>query len=121
MSLFSTIDLAGKGLEASWLNNSVIANNIANADTPGFKRNKVQFQEVLQQMEQREGLNNMDVKSIEPSVVKDNAGLSYRTDENNVDIDVEMAERAKNELYYNSLISQISHEFRQISVVLGAK
>ena len=36
--MFYNVDLLQKGLDASWLRNQVIANNIANVDTAGFKK-----------------------------------------------------------------------------------
>ncbi len=39
--MFSAVELLQKGANAAWLRNEVISNNIANADTPGFKRSDV--------------------------------------------------------------------------------
>lgn len=121
VSLFSQVNLAGKALEAAWLKNEVLSNNIANADTPGFKRSDVVFQDYLLQAERENRLNDATINQTEVKVIQDNSELAYRMDKNNVDVDVEMANRAKNELYYNSIISQVSHEFRQMSTVLNAK
>ena len=44
---FNYINVLQTGLDASWTRNSVIANNIANADTPGYKRKDVQFEDYL--------------------------------------------------------------------------
>jgi len=47
MKLFNDIQLLEKGIDASWLRNQVISNNIANVDTPGFKSSKVEFESVF--------------------------------------------------------------------------
>ncbi len=47
--LFNQINLIEKGLDASWKKNEVIANNIANADTPGFKASHVEFESVFRE------------------------------------------------------------------------
>ena len=40
-------------------------------------------------------------------------------DKNNVDIDVEMAERAKNEIVYNVLTDKIQSNFRRIKFIIN--
>lgn len=106
-----------KKLEASALRQKVIANNIANVDTPGFKTSHVEFENILQQaMNNKESppLRKTDPRHIDPSmkvqtvqarVVIDNT-TSLRNDGNNVDIDKEMADLAKNGIDYQA-ISQI--------------
>lgn len=99
-----------KGLDASWLRNKVITNNIANVDTPGFKASSVDFEtEFKQALESGRSLDN-----VEPSVVTDNS-TSYRADGNNVDIDKENVDLAKNSIYYNELIEQVSSEFKRLN------
>ena len=41
----------------------------------------------------------------EPQIVQDNTTI-MRTDDNNVDIDIEMASLAKNQLYYNAIVTE---------------
>ena len=44
--LFQSISVLEKGLDASWLRSQVIANNIANVETVGFKTSSVEFESV---------------------------------------------------------------------------
>ncbi len=44
---FENIDLLQKGLYAATVRNNVIANNIANVNTPNFKRSEVKFENIL--------------------------------------------------------------------------
>lgn len=120
-SIFNQVDILSKGLEAAWLRNKVYASNIANNDTPDYKRKDVKFQEFLLEASQRNELTNDVVKNIQPEITVDNSQLSYRMDGNNVDIDVEMARRSKNEIYYNVLINQVNFQLSQTKVVLNAK
>lgn len=46
-NMFRDIDLMTKGLNASWKRNEVISNNIANVNTPNYKRMEVKFEEFL--------------------------------------------------------------------------
>ena len=45
---YNYINVLEKASDASWTRNSVISNNIANVDTPGYKRKDIRFEEYLQ-------------------------------------------------------------------------
>ena len=45
--LNSNVDIFEKALDASWLRNEIISGNIANADTPKYKRKDVEFEKIL--------------------------------------------------------------------------
>ncbi|MCA0384192.1 MAG: flagellar basal body rod protein FlgB [Firmicutes bacterium] len=119
---FRNIDFMGKALSGSWLKNSAIANNIANVNTPGYKRQTVNFQEVLQNqidLNQSVKMTKTNVKHMDANVpseisVETMGQNSYRVDDNNVDIDVENAEMAKNTIYYNTVVNQVNGQFARI-------
>lgn len=104
-----TYDLLKKSLDASALRGRVIANNIANANTKGFKRSDVIFEDVLNQKLQQ-GASTEELSRIEPQVVQDNS-TSMREDGNNVDMDMEMANMAANDILYNTLITQLNTKY----------
>jgi flagellar basal-body rod protein FlgG len=54
LSLYS----AATGMEAQQLNLNTIANNLANVNTPGFKRSKVEFQDLLYQNPRAQGADS---------------------------------------------------------------
>lgn len=93
-----------KALDAAWTRNEVIAQNIANVDTPGYKRKTVSFEEQLRQAIDKKDFKKSDADKIDIRVTVDNKSLSMRLDGNNVDIDNEMAQLAKNTIKYNALI-----------------
>lgn len=92
-----------KALDAAWLRNEVISQNIANVDTPGYKRKTVSFENELRQAMENKSFKKSDVDKIDINVTQDNKSMSMRLDGNNFDIDVEMAELAKNTIKYNAL------------------
>ncbi|HZJ76293.1 MAG TPA: flagellar basal body protein, partial [Oscillospiraceae bacterium] len=47
--MYSNINLLINALDASWKRNEVITNNIANAETPNFKKSTVSFEEILKE------------------------------------------------------------------------
>ncbi|MDF2906545.1 MAG: hypothetical protein K0R34_1866 [Herbinix sp.] len=123
---FNYINLLDKAADASWKRNEVIANNIANVDTPGYKRKDVQFESYLMSvligdnsLDKRVGEANLE--SLDASVYTDNSNLSFRLDGNNVDIDTESANMAENQIRYYSLMDSMTQEFSRLRTVLAAR
>jgi flagellar basal-body rod protein FlgB len=131
-NLFSSVDYLGKGIGATWLRNEVISNNIANIDTPGFKASEVEFEDLmaaavgkgsktvaLAATDDRHISNKAaNAADVEAEVVKD-ATTSAGLDGNNVDIEHEMAELAKNSIEYYSLVSKVNSEFRKLDAAIS--
>lgn len=112
-----------KSLDAAWLRNEVISENIANGDTPGYKRKEVQFEKFLNSELKHSRISNGKSKLSgggEIKVVSDNQNYSYRLDGNNVDIEREMALMAENTIKYNTLIQRMSSQINKIrSIIKG--
>ena len=122
---FDYINVLDKAADASWMRNEVIANNIANATTPGYKREDVAFESELRKALGYDGTESMDEKvrkagrtSLNPVPYIDNAGFSYRMDGNNVDIENENVYLAENQLKYQGLLSSIQSEFANLQSVM---
>ncbi len=109
----TVLNLLEKGLDASAKKHRVISNNIANVDTPNFKRSDVPFLEELKKMAQPLGslplittdknhISNTGDDASSFAIVKDNS-TSLRKDGNNVDIEKETTGMLKNNIFYNSL------------------
>ena len=130
MTLFSgTITALEQGLKYSSLNQKVIAQNIANSDTPNYKAKTVRFKDMFNQAQSNVVQSNRtDARHYQftgtniktPGVVENK--VSYQNDGNSVDIDNEMADLATNQIYYNALISRVSSKFNTLnSVVKGGR
>lgn len=107
------------------LNHKTIANNIANADTPNYKAQSVQFKDALNSSMKA---YRTDAKHIpfssettvdRPFNVKTNANTSYSHNGNNVDTDKEMAKLAENQLYYQALIQRMNGKLSSMKMVIG--
>ena len=121
-----------KALDAAWLRNEAISNNIANVNTPGYKKSYVKFEELMSDAVDKFQISGIkkdekfipigkDTKTtVSPEIVQEDF-TSMRRDGNNVDIDVEMAELAKNSIKYNALIAQMSKEFSKIKMVISGR
>lgn len=120
---YNYINVLEKVADASWLRHSVISNNIANADTPTFKRKDVNFQSYLE--EQLSGGDSLDdevadaeLDLLNGSIYTDYSTVSYRLDGNNVDIDTENVELASEQLRYQTLTSAVSNEFTRMNTAM---
>jgi len=122
---FDYIDVLDKAADASWLRNDVIANNIANVDTPNYKRQDVNFEDVFARALKWTHLNNLDgqvskvnMHRLNVAPHQDSTGYSYRVDGNNVDIDTENAELASNQIKYEGIANSIMSEFKNLQLVM---
>ena len=120
---YNYINVLDKAADASWTRNDVLANNIANADTPNYKRKDVQFETYLSNAvagtdSLDETVANIDLSTLESTTYTEQAGLSYRADKNNVDISTENVELAKNQLKYYTLMNSINNEFSRLKTAL---
>lgn len=118
-SLFSDIStrVAKAALDGLSLRQEVISRNLANIDTPGFKAQTVNFQETLDRMV--DPGNSLPLKVTDDShltTAADETGFSValrsggtlRADENNVDVDVEMADMSEAGIQYQAVSQAIS-------------
>ena len=123
---FDYVNILDKAADASWMREKTIAHNIANVDTPGYKRRDIEVDTTLKQAIEKTKANNLhgavtnlDVASLQPKVFTDYAGYSYRLDGNNVDVDTENVELASEQIKYQALTESISSEFARFKA--GAK
>ncbi|WP_422657301.1 flagellar basal body rod protein FlgB [Paenibacillus sp. EC2-1] len=112
------------GLDAANLRNQVLANNIANVDTPYFKRSDVSFESLLQK--EMNGVKTTlpgkrtDPRHFEIGPSSNIPGISVNTDEssamnnngNNVDVEREMSLLAENQLRYNSYVQSVTEQIK---------
>jgi len=135
MELIGTraLNILERSLDAATLSQKVIANNIANASTPNFKRSEVKFEQyLLQELNAQSGRSivgrRTDSRHIHigqtaednpatAQVVTDNS-TTFNHNNNNVDIDYEMALLAWNQLKYNLLIERTSGFFSSMRTAI---
>ncbi|MFL0251638.1 flagellar basal body rod protein FlgB [Clostridium neuense] len=122
-----TYELLKKGLDASSERQNVISNNISNLNTAGYKRSYVTFEDNL-----KEAGDNLEMVRTDPRHINDGAeygdiqvktdnSSSMNEDGNNVDIDTEMTNEAKNTLKYYALTSEISRRINMTNSVINSK
>lgn len=107
-------DLMQKAMDGAWARHEVLANNAANAETPGYKRLELDFRGALQEAEGAVAKwLTTNPRHLTPtgnrgpwSITQDRSSIT--PDGNSVDIDREMAEVSTNALYYSAVSSQMN-------------
>ena len=124
-NVFDYTNILDKAADASWMRENVITNNIANIDTPGYKRQDVDFESVLQKALGKTKYSSLDKKvrdlnqgKLTTTSYTDAANYSYRLDRNNVDENTENAELASESLRYQLLTTAITNNFSRMQTVL---
>ena len=124
---FGFINMLDNTADVSWQRQTLIMNNISNDDTPGYKRQDIEFESVL-----RNELMATHERSLERAVNKlddddnyvegieytDYENYSYRLDGNNVDMDTENVELASEQLRYQTLTTSVSNEVSRFKSVI---
>lgn len=128
--LFQSKALIHKALDATWKKNEAISDNVANADTPGYKRKDVSFDELLKAAMNKDKAVNIlshprhipissTINDVKLRIIRDYNDTSMRMDGNNVDIDKEMAELAKNSIMYNALAQMSGYSSLRAAIKEG--
>ena len=123
---YNYINVLDKAADASWTRESVLAQNIANVDTPGYKRKDLDFESQLQQQLKHYKYTNLDEKvkktdlsKLKANIYTDLSNYTYRLDGNNVDIDTENVELASEQIKYEALTNSINAEFTRMRQAMG--
>ena len=119
-------------LSAQTLRQSAISQNIANVDTPYYKRKEVLFENYLrtalfdppkvraQRTDDRHMPFSTELIHIKPTLFAE-TDTRYRNDYNNVDIDREMSILAKNQLSYNAIVGFMQSFSQSMQTVMQAR
>lgn len=120
----------GRGLAAANLRQEVISNNIANVNTPNFKKSDVVFEELLAKEIGMDDSGRLPLVRTHDrhlpvgmtggakAIIQEDDTTTMRVDNNNVDIDIEMASLAKNQLYYNAMATELGSYVNKLKNVI---
>jgi len=127
MKIFDGIDVLQRGIGASWKRNSVILDNIANVDTPDFKASEVHFEQFFKNAFREDGFEYKRTRDTHMQLGFGDSNLDgvvvptdtvERMDGNNVDIDKETTDFAKNAIFYNALLRKVNGQFNQLRTAI---
>ena len=118
---YDYINVLDATADAAWTRNEVLSNNIANVNTPNYKRQDVAFERELERALGNSKYKTMDskvsdlkLKRLKARPYTDYSNFSYRMDGNNVDIDTENVTLAANQIKYQGVMLGVSSEFRNL-------
>ena len=132
-SLGRTVDILHRTMDVSLLRQSVIADNVANADTPHFRRSVVNFETQLRDALESERPPRFQARLTDERHIPFHRPIDYRTvrpvrqldyftqtknNGNNVDIEEETMNQLQNQLIYTLMSNSLNAEFRRVSLVL---
>lgn len=122
-----------RSLDASALRHRVIANNIANVDTPGFKASTVDFEAELARALESASPHSVypyqrkiqypatpALPDVAPEVVP-RQGTVARNDGNNVDVEYEMTAIGENDLYYQAISLALNDKFARLRTAIQGR
>ena len=112
---------AGKLLDASVLRQQAIASNIANAETPGYRRLDISHDFATQL---RSKLTNGDlpaVSALRPQLMEDTHARTVRPDGNSVEMESELLEMNRNTVEYNYLTEIVSGNLKQLRMAITGR
>lgn len=118
----NTIALAQKSLDCLWKKQEVLSNNLANIDTPGYKRQQVSFEETF-----RRRLIAADETKSSSKMREAIEGTNYtiysrddsaRVDENSVNADVEETEMTRTWLHYYYLLQSVTSDVKRYQTAI---
>ncbi|MDR2740981.1 MAG: flagellar basal body rod protein FlgB [Treponema sp.] len=129
-----TVDLLHRAMDANLIRRNVIANNLANAEVPNFKRSEVSFESELKRAldteKQRPPLElkltdprhipnwrERDYRDVEPRRTLDYISAS-RNNGNNVDSEQEVMLALENQMAYTLMAQSQAFEFAQVELAL---
>jgi len=103
-----------KAMDVSWFRQQLIADNIANADTPQYKRQDIDFQKTLDNALNQDASG---VSGLDPVFIDSNQ-YSQENNGNNVDLENEMTQQAMNTLQYDSLARLESDQLSMLDIAI---
>jgi flagellar basal-body rod protein FlgB len=114
----SIFDFLDAGVRAETLRQKSIANNIANIETPNYRRMDVRFEEILANSLDEDG--SADVNALEP-VLFSPKNTPVKDNGNDVSLESEVGKLIENSLKYKTYIRVLNKKYQQIASAIDVK
>ena len=112
------IDIIEAGISSESLRQKAIANNVANLQTPGYRRVDVKFKELLAKAMDSEG--NLDLSEITAEIYQPQ-NTALKSNGNDVSLEVEVGEMVKNSLRHKAYIRVLQKKYQQIDLAINVR
>jgi flagellar basal-body rod protein FlgB len=112
------IDLIDAGIRAQTLRQKAVANNIANLETPGYRRIDVKFEELLEKC--LSSSDDFDLSDIEAELYRPK-NTPVKSNGNDVNLEAEIGQMIKDTLRHKAYIRLLSKKYNQIDLAINIK
>jgi flagellar basal-body rod protein FlgB len=116
MSKTSIVELLESGLKAEALRQRAVANNVANLQTPGYRRLDVKFEQLLAKA--MESGDDLDGEELEPELFQPK-NTAVNSNGNDVNLEAEVGSLVKNSIRYKAFIRLLNKKFSQIDLAVN--
>lgn len=114
----SIINLLEAGVRAEELRQKTIASNIANLETPGYRRLDVRFEQMLAKaLDSSDGIG---AGELEPELYQPK-DTPVKSNGNDVNMEAEIGELVKNSLRHTAYIRLLQKKFSQIEAAISTR
>lgn len=128
-----TIQALASSLNFRQMRQELISSNIANAETPGFKAKRIDFEDALARAIDTDGMKNLNFNdsrhynvgnggfsNLRPEIYRDPNGVLHN-DGNTVDRDAEMAKMAENKILYDASIQLLNKKLGLLNYAISSE
>ena len=128
-----TLQALAASLNLRQIRHEVLTSNIANADTPGYKAKRVDFESALQRALDVDGnlsmltsdekhfdVGNGGFDNLQPEIYEDSNGV-VSEDGNTVDRDAEMAKMAENKILYDASVKLLNKKLGMLKYTINSE
>ncbi len=128
-----TLQALAASLNLRQIRHEILTSNIANADTPGYKAKRVDFESALQRALDVDGnlemltsdekhfdVGNGGFDNLQPEIYEDPNGI-VSEDGNTVDRDAEMAKMAENKILYDASVKLLNKKLGMLKYTINSE
>ena len=114
----NVLDMIELGIQAEALRQKAVASNVANMETPEYRRVDVKFQELLDKAINTSGA--VDLKGVEPELYQPE-NTAVKSNGNDVSLEVEVGQMVKNTLRHKTYIRLLQKKYAQLELAMNVK
>jgi flagellar basal-body rod protein FlgB len=114
----SIVDIIEAGIRAENLRQRAITNNIANLETPGYRRIDVKFEQLLAKCLDSSG--EVDLSEVEPQIYRPEQ-TPVKSNGNDVNLEAEVGHMIENTLRHKAYIRLLGKKYKQIELAMDVK
>lgn len=109
-------DLIQAGIKAEGIRQKAIASNVANIETPGYRRFDIKFDQILQKALQSGG--DLDPEQLEPELYQP-MNTQIQENGNDVNLELEVGQMIENSIRHKAYTRLLQKKYKQIELALG--